>query len=119
MDWSAILETVWEILNTPAAIAAAALVFAYGLKRLYAWRPAWAAYEGTIIAAVKHAEKAIPDDTESAGMRRFDEALRYVLEIYAAREGKQATRETKAELAEGISLMHEKLERDGTLNRAA
>ena len=107
-------ETLWEHLNDPVVIAAIASLVVYGLGRLYAAKPTWQRFEGSIIAAIKFAEKEIPDDTPNRPMRRLDYALRSVLQVYEAREGK-ATEKTKAELQEGIQILHADLEAHGTL----
>ena len=115
MNWETIFQSVWELLNSPVGIAAIAGLVLWLLNRLYVAKPAWAKYEGTIIAAVRQAEKAIPDDVENKSMARLNNALQYVLRIYEKVEGKPASDSVKAELAEGIQILHNELEADGTL----
>ena len=108
------LTKVWDILNSPAAIAIIGSIVAYLLSLLWTAKPAWQKYEGTIIAAIKAAEKAVPDTAENKATKRLDEALKYVLKIYESQNGK-ATEETKQELKEGIQLVHNSLESEETL----
>ena len=115
MNAANILQTIWSVLNSPAGIAAIAGLVLWLLNRLYAAKPAWARYEGTIIAAVRQAEKAIPDDTDNKSMAKLNNALQYVLRIYEQVEGKPASDSVKAELAEGIQILHNELQADGAL----
>jgi len=108
------LIKVWDVLNSPAAIAIIGSIIAYLLSLLWTKKPTWQKYEGTIIAAVKAAEKAIPDTAENKAMKRLDKALAYVLKVYEAQNG-TASSEVKQELKEGIQLVHNQLESDETL----
>jgi hypothetical protein len=118
MDWQGILTTIWDALNSPVGIAAVAGLLLWLLNRLYAAKPGWAKYEGAIIAGVKFAEKQIPDDAESKGLRRLDAALRYVLKAYEEATGRRATAKVAAELKEGIQVKHAELEAAGNLHPA-
>jgi len=115
MNMTAILEAVWAALNSPAGITAVAGLILWALNRLYARKPAWKAYEGTIISGIKFAEKRIPDDTENKSLNRLDHALRYVLKAYEEINGKRASEKTAAELKEGIQVKHADLESSGAL----
>ena len=112
MDW---LETIWNALNSPVGIAAVAGLVLWLLNRLYAAKPGWKKYEGAIISAVKFAEKEVPDDTPNKALRRLDEALKYVLKVYAEMTGKQAGPKVAADLKEGIQIKHSELEAAGAL----
>jgi hypothetical protein len=112
-----VLGLVWAVMNTPAGITIMASVFLYALNRLYAAKPAWAAYEGSIIAAIKFAEKAIPDKSANKSVERLDEALKYVVKVYEEKTGKEVSDKVEAELKEGIQIVHNKLEVDGILKR--
>ena len=116
MNWETIFQSVWGLLNSPVGIAAIAGLVLWLLNRLYAAKPAWAKYEGTIIAAVRQAEKAIDDNTSNKSLARLDNALQYVLRIYEQVEGKTASDSVKAELTEGIQILHNELEAEGTLS---
>ena len=115
MNAGIILETVWAVINSPAGIAAIVGLVLWLLNRLYAAKPAWQKYEGTIIAAVRQAEKAIPDGTPNKSMAKLDNALKYVLSIYENTEGKRPSEAVTAELVEGIRIIHNELEVDGIL----
>lgn len=115
MNWKIVLQVAWDVLNSPAVIALAAGALVWLLNRLYATKPAWQAFEGTIIAAVKWAEKEIPDDAASKSLRRLDAALGYVLKVYEKSHGKPPDAKTLSELREGIQIVHAKLEAAGGL----
>jgi hypothetical protein len=112
-----VLNTIWTAMNTPAGVTMMAGVFLWLLNRLYAAKPAWQAFEGTIIAAVRFAEKEIPDDTPNKGLARLDAAMKYVLDVYEEARGKPADTETTNELREGIQIVHTKLEASGNLDK--
>ncbi len=115
MNWESVLKLVWEVVNSPAGIAFLAGILLWGLNKLYAKKPAWAAFEGAIISAVKFAEKQVPDDAESKGLKRLDEALKYVVKVYQEARGKQPSAKVAAELKEGVQIVHDRLEAAGTL----
>ena len=117
MDWNDIGRITWNVLNSPAVIALLAGGLLWLLNRVYAARPAWQAFEGTIIAAVKLAEKEIPSDTPNKALSRLDAALNYVLKVYEEARGRPADAKTKAELREGIQIVHAELEASGVLDR--
>ena len=119
MNLQAILEIIWEAINSPVGIAALAAVALWLLNRLYAAKPAWAKYEGAIIAGIKYAEKQIPDDAANKSLARLDAALQYVLKIYQEMNNSTASAKEIAELKEGISIVHNELEADGTLSRTS
>ena len=106
---------VWTFLNSPLGITMVAGLLLWLLNKLYTKKPLWQTYEGTIIAGIKAAEKAIPDKTENKAARRLDEALKYVLAIVAEREKRLATEKEKAAIAEGIQIVHANLEAKGAL----
>jgi hypothetical protein len=115
MNGTDILTLLWTAVNSPFGYMTAAAVLLWLLNRLYAAKPGWAAYEGTIISAVKFAEKEIPDDVPNKGLARLDSALKYVLKVYEEVNGKRATTQTAATLKEGIQIVHDNLQANGTL----
>lgn len=115
MNMKDILELIWTALNSPFGYMAVAGVLIWLLNRVYGAQPGWAAYEGTIISAVKFAEKEIPDGTENKGLARLDAALKYVLRVYEEVNGKRASAATSAALKEGIQIVHDRLDAAGTL----
>lgn len=119
MDFNGIVQVIWNVLNSPAVIAVLAGGMLWLLNRLYAAKPAWQAFEGTIIAAVKWAEKEIPDDTPNKALNRLNAALNYVVKVYEEARGKRVDAKAKAELREGIQIVHAELEASGNLDKAA
>jgi hypothetical protein len=116
MNWNAVLQVAWDVVNSPAVIALMAGGLLWLLNRLYTAKPAWQAYEGTIISAVKFAEKEIPDDTPYKSLNRLNVALNYVLKVYQEARGKPADAQTRNELREGIQIVHAELEASGNLD---
>lgn len=116
MNWDAILSGLWQVMNSVPAVMLMAAILGWLLTKLFSWKPAWETYEGTIISAIKHAEKAIPDDTPNKGVARLDEALRYVLKVYTeTHRGQQPPADVVNDLREGIQITHDRLEARGTL----
>lgn len=115
MDMQMILEGIWSAVNSPIGIGAIAAVALWLLNRLYAARPQWQSYEGSIIAAIKFAEQEIPDDVPNKGLARLDAALRYVLQVYEEVNKRIASAKVVAELKEGIQIKHAELEKAGQL----
>jgi len=115
-----ILNGIWMFLNSSIGfvliwVGTLALTFIF-LNKLSPFYKAWEKYEGTIITAIKLAEKAIPDDTPNAGLRRLDEALQFVLKAYAEQHnGKFPSPDLLNQLKEGIQIKHAELERIGNL----
>ena len=110
MKW---YEGLWQVLNSPAAITAAAAVVLWLLNRLYAAKPLWQQFEGTVISAVKFAEHEIPADTPNKALARLDTALGYVLRVFEDVEGRRAKPEEQRELKEAIQTSHAALEATG------
>jgi hypothetical protein len=117
MNWNGFWQVTWEALNSPAVIALLAGGLLWLLNRLYAARPAWQPFEGTIISAVKWAEKQIPDDTPNKALNRLNAAMSYVLKVYEEARGKPADPKTRAELREGVQIVHAELEASGNLDK--
>jgi hypothetical protein len=107
------MDAIWTLLNTEAVVVAIASIVGWLLVKLYAAKPEWQKWEGTIISAVKYAEKAVPDD--QPGWQKLDEALKYVMRVYAEVEGKRPSKKTQEDLAEGIQIVHADLEANGQL----
>lgn len=111
----AFLKALWTFLNSPVGITVIGSIVAYALSKLYTAKPAWQKYEGAIISAIKYAEKAIPDDAENKSLKRLDEALDYVLEVFEKVNERNATPQETAALTEGIRIVHDELEAEGTI----
>lgn len=92
-------------------------VIGIGVKWLAAWFLSasglkWKKYEGWAVTAVKAAEKAIPDDTQNKGLRRFDKALQVFLSKYTAATGVVPSDADLAGIENLINIVHERLERE-------
>lgn len=111
-----IVAWLWALLNTPAGITFTAGLLLYLLNRIYAAKPLWQQYEGTIVSAIRTAEKLVPDDTPNSGMAKFDAALQFVLQVFEARAGRTPTPTEEAVLKEGINLKHNELATAGALS---
>jgi hypothetical protein len=117
MNAEKIMELLWTGLNSPAAIAGLAALVLWALNKLYARRPAWQAFEGSIIAAVKRAEKEIPDDTPNKAMAKLNSAMQYVVRVFEEVNRRRPTDAEQAELREGIQIVHADLEAAGNLDK--
>ena len=116
MNWEGILSGIWTLLNSVPGIMLAAGLMGWLLMRLFSIRPAWEAYEGTIISAIKYAEQAIPDDSANKSVARLNAALQYVLKVYAeTHRGQQPSASLTNDMREGIQIVHDRLETRGTL----
>ena len=115
MDWKSVAEILWNGLNTPFGVTVAAGIILWSLNRIYALRPEWEKYEGTIISAIKYAEKVCPDNSPHKGLAKLDEALKYVISCYEEARGKKPSAKTVASLKEGIQVVHSELEATGVI----
>ena len=117
MNIETIISGIWAALNSPAVIVVLAGGLLWLLNRLYAAKPTWQVFEGTIIAAVKWAEKEIPDDTPNKSLARLNAALDYVVRVYEEARGQRADAQVQAQLREGIQIVHAELEASGNLDK--
>ena len=115
MTWQDAGAITWTVLNSAAGVAIAGAVLTWVANRIFAWRPQWKAWEGTLISAVKWAEAAIPDTDPNRSLARLDEALRYVLRVYAQTVGGVPPAALKQDLLQGIQIVHDQLEQRGTV----
>ncbi len=106
---------VWTFINSPAGVTILATIGLAILNKIIAKKPGLEKYAGTMISAVKVAEKAIPDEAPDAGLRRLDEALKTTLKVFEAMEKRKATPQEEAELKSQLSLVHAELESAGTV----
>ena len=104
------MNDFWNLMNEPLSIALIGAVIAWALGRIYLKRPLWRQFEGTIIAAVKAAEKEIPNDTHNKGLARLDTALEYVISVFQEVEHRRPSDKETAELKDAIQMTHADLE---------
>jgi hypothetical protein len=97
---------IWEMINSPIVISILASVVVMALNVIYAKKPLWKQYEGTIMSAIRFAEKSIPDGSPNSGLARLDEALRFTIKVYEARTNTQAAPAVISELKEAIQVAH-------------
>ena len=115
MDWTTILATLWAAINSPAGITAMAGVLIWALNKIYESKHLWQKYEGSVIAAIRFAEKNIDDATPNAGLAKLDAALQYVLKVYEQSAGRRATQAEIAQFTNGIQIVHNGLDAEGLL----
>lgn len=109
------MDALWTFANSPLGIACISGVVLFVLNKVYGKKPAWAKYEGDIIAAIKMAEKQIPDGSPNTAMQKLDSALKLVISIFEDVERRRPTANEIHELKEGINVIHDDLESRGTL----
>jgi hypothetical protein len=106
---TSISSMVWAFINSPVGVSIVGGAFLWLLARVFAWRPQWERYhdqyKGLLISAVRHAEKAIPDDSPNKTAQRADAALKYVLGVHAHLKEK--------DVSQALSVVHDDME--GTL----
>ncbi len=111
------LQAAWTFLNSPLGIGTMAALVLWLLNFLYGKKPDWQKYEGTIISAIKLAEKEIPDDVSNKSLSKLDSALRYVLRVYTEANNKRPTQDVIDNIREGIQIKHAELETAGALKK--
>lgn len=72
-------------------------------------------FEGWAITFVKCVEVLIPDDQTNAGVRRFDAALRMLVEKYTEKTGVKPNAKALLELENLINKTHAELEKNDQL----
>jgi hypothetical protein len=109
-----ILNTLWVFLNSSIGLTVVGMVFIAGMNRVCAAKPEWKKYldqyAGTFIAAIKWAEKAVPDDCQDKSARRLDAALKYFLTVYTQTTGKTPTPALELIIKEALQVKHAELE---------
>jgi hypothetical protein len=116
MNWDTALSGLWAAANSPLGLLVVGSVVAWLLTKLFTAKPAWQAWAGTIVAAVKAAEKAIPDDSPNTAIARLNNALQYFAVVYERANGGQAPpKDLLASIEQGIQIMHADLESGGNI----
>ena len=120
MNTTELLEIVNDLFHSPIGFS----LLWVGLVTLFFWlasrfnpfQEKWKQYEGSIITAIRLAEREIPDDTPHKGLARLDAALKFVLKAYAeANHGKHPSADLTEQLKQAIQIKHDELERRGSL----
>jgi len=97
-------------------VSVVASVALWVINKIYAKKPEWQAYEGALIQAVRWAEKEIPDEADNKYLRKADLALQYALNAYERMNGHRANDRMRAQLAQGLEVVHTDLEAAGILD---
>ena len=100
------IDGLWTFANSPVGLTIIGAVAAWILGQIYLKKPQWKKYEGTIIAAIKFAERSIPDSHHNKSVARLDKALKYVLEHI----NRKPTNKLETDLKEGIQIIKEKID---------
>jgi hypothetical protein len=121
MQEHTIYNAIMTFLNSAVGLtvlwAAMVGLFWYLASRFNPLQDKWKQYEGSIITAIRLAEKQIPDDTPNAGLARLDLALRLVLDAYAqANSGRPPSADMIEQIRQGIQITHNDLDRFGGLS---
>ena len=110
MSGMELLKMVWAAMNQPAALVVIGGGVIMVMNAIFAKKPTWKVYAekyaGTLFAAVRYAEKAIPDDVDNKSVARLDAALKYMVKVIEATEGKAPTAKEEAALAEAVQMAH-------------
>ena len=109
-----ILNTLWVFLNSAIGLTLVGSLVLFLLNKGYAAKPAWKKfldqYAGTVISAIKWAEKAVPDDCQDKSVRRLDAALKYFLVVYHQTTGRTPTPALELIIKEALQVKHAELE---------
>jgi hypothetical protein len=109
-----ILGHAWVFLNSPVGITVVGSIALFAMNRAITAKPAWKRYldqyAGTFVAAIKWAEKAVPDDCQDKSVRRLDAALKYFLVVYTQTTGKTPTPALELIIKEALQVKHAELE---------
>ena len=116
MNWELLGATLWTFLNSPTGITLLGGAILWLLNRIYAAKPMWKQFEGTICDAIRTAEKLIPDDTPNKGLAKLDAALELVLAAFESAKGRAAKPAEEAALKNAIQLKHNELDLAGALS---
>jgi hypothetical protein len=103
-----VLQSFASGIGSVLLLSAAAPIIAFLLKTLFLRSAAWRRYEGTIIALIRAAEKAIPDDVGNPGLSRLDFVFREVVQRME-RDGAAPKTDAEAQdLRDAISVLHDR-----------
>jgi hypothetical protein len=114
MTLDLVLTNLWVFLNSNIGLTVVGMIFLFAMNKLFTAKPAWKKfldqYAGTFIAAIKWAEKAVPDDCQDKSVRRLDAALKYFLVVYHQTTGKTPTPALELIIKEALQVKHAELE---------
>jgi type II secretory pathway component PulK len=110
---------VLAVATSKAAIGAvigAVLTWLFLKRKDGKWAKHFEQYEGYAIAAIRLAEKMIPDNTESKGLQKLDWALKEFIKRYTKATGVQVDAVMAGKIESWLSCIHNALDLDGALD---
>ena len=103
-------QLLWAFVNSPLGLTAVAGAVLFILSKVFLSKPQWKVlveqYGPSFLAAVKYAEKQIPDDTPNKGLARLDEACKYLIKL----QPHLASSGDKAAIKDAMTAVHAKAE---------
>lgn len=122
MDTQSLLPILDHLFNSGLGLGVIwlllVLLFFWLASKFNPFQEKWRQWEGSIITAIKLAEKQIPNDTPDKGLAKLDAALRFVLQAYAdANSGKAPPDQLTEQLKQAIQIKHDEMDRQGALGK--
>lgn len=119
-----IASSIWIFLNSGVGLLLIwCLLIALSIHLLYRFNPyqeKWRQYEGSIITAIKLAEKQIKCNSPNSAMAKLDKALQFVIDAYAeANDGKLPSDALIEQIRQGIQIKHNEMVSMGMLPRTS
>lgn len=112
MEWK---ELILAALNSDLGVSVVVAIASFVFAKLWHKKPKWhewvEKYEGAAISAVKQAEKAIDDNEDNKALKRLDYALKYIIRVAEAYEGRAVKRDEVALLESMIGKTHDAFEK--------
>ena len=112
---STLVQIAVRLMESPAVQTAVIGVIAWAFVKLFERKTEWVKYKGYVIAAVKWAEKTVPDDAENKSLKRLDTALQRFIQLYEIAEKAAPSATLLDTVRSQISVVHDQLESEGTL----
>lgn len=121
MDTQSLIQIIDHVFNSGLGLVIIwlllMLLFFWLASKFNPFQEKWRQWEGSIITAIKLAEKSIPNDTPDKGLAKLDAALRFVLQAYAdANSGKAPPDQLVEQIKQAIQIKHDELDRRGALD---
>lgn len=105
---SSVGTLIWAFANSPIGVtvlsALGCMVIGAYFKRHPEWKQTFDQHNGLFFDAVRHAEKAIPDDVPNPAAQKADMALKFILKLEPGLSGKK-----EVDLRRAITEAHDKL----------
>ena len=108
-------QTVWTFVNSPGGLTLIASIIAFVMGRVYLAKPKWKVlmdqYRPKLMAAIKFAEKKIPDNAKNKSLARLNEAFLYAINL----DDKLLSVAKKADIKDALTALHSEAEKEGNL----